>query len=380
MFVEKIKLIKMDRFGIPASLLCDVFVKFSGSSFIKDENCRFVFVNNKWSETLGYSGAEMIGKNYVDSVTDDQKEEWSPMEEAVLISGEEQILVQRLYKNDGSPLVIKTRKNLYVSDEGKKFIIGTVEDITEIDEARKDLEESNLALQKSNEEKDKFFSIIAHDLRSPFTGFLGLTDYMADKIESMSLMEIKENVLSMKDSAINFHNLLENLLKWSLLQRQMTDFITETINLKNSIDSNIKSIHEVADKKWIEIINNVPDNLFVSADKNMIHSIFINLLTNAIKFTHKRGAIIISTNSESSDDFIQISIKDTGVGMNEYTIKRLFEVSSKIVSSRGTDDEQGTGLGLILCKDFIEKHGGKIWVESEQNVGSTFLFTLPRAN
>ena len=370
----------MDRFGIPASLLCDVFVKFSGSSFIKDENCRFVFVNNKWSETLGYSGAEMIGKNYVDSVTDDQKEEWSPMEEAVLISGEEQILVQRLYKNDGSPLVIKTRKNLYVSDEGKKFIIGTVEDITEIDEARKDLEESNLALQKSNEEKDKFFSIIAHDLRSPFTGFLGLTDYMADKIESMSLMEIKENVLSMKDSAINFHNLLENLLKWSLLQRQMTDFITETINLKNSIDSNIKSIHEVADKKWIEIINNVPDNLFVSADKNMIHSIFINLLTNAIKFTHKRGAIIISTNSESSDDFIQISIKDTGVGMNEYTIKRLFEVSSKIVSSRGTDDEQGTGLGLILCKDFIEKHGGKIWVESEQNVGSTFLFTLPRAN
>ena len=368
----------MDKFGIPASLLCDVFVKFSGASFIKDEKGLFVFVNNKWSETLGYSGVEMLGKNYVDSVTDDQKQEWSLMEEAVLISREEQILVQRLNKNDGSPLVIKTRKNLYVSDEGKKFIIGTVEDITEIDEAHKELEESNFALQKSNDEKDKFFSIIAHDLRSPFTGFLGLTDYMANQIESMSLKEIKENVLSMKDSAINFHNLLENLLKWSLLQRQMTDFVPEIIELKNSIDSNIKSIQEVADKKWIEIINNVPDSLYISADRNMIHSIFINILTNAIKFTNKRGPITISVNNEISDDFIQISIKDTGVGMNEYTIKKLFDVNSKVVSSRGTDQEEGTGLGLILCKDFIEKHNGKIWVESELDVGSTFYLTMPK--
>lgn len=366
----------MKKNYLEESLLCDIFKKFSGLSFIKNKNSQFIFVNDRWSQTIGYSKEEVLGRTSIESLTDDLKNQFLAMDEAVLISGEEQILVERINKNNGSLLTIRTRKNLYVSDEGESFIIGIVEDITEIEEGRKALEEINRALQKSNKEKDMFFSIIAHDLRGPFNGFLGLTEYMSDNIESMSIKEISEYVLLLKNSAINFHNSLENLLKWALLQREMTHFIPATTNLKIIADSNIGLILIKANEKWIEIINEIPEDLFVFADKNMLHSIFINLITNAIKFTPKRGSIHISAKG-LPNNFVQISINDTGLGMSESITNDLFNISTKVTSNHGTEGEQGTGLGLILCKDFVEKHGGKIWVESEQNVGSTFYFSLP---
>ncbi len=378
MFPEKIKFDIMKEIELPVSLLCDIFIRFAKVSFIKDVNSKFIFVHDEWSKIIGYSKEQMLGKVFVDNLTESLKNEYFGMDQVVLLSGEEQISINRIAEKDGRILVLKTRKNLYEDETGLRLIVGSVEDITEIEEIHKSLKETNHTLKKSNAEKDKFFSIVAHDLRSPFSGFLGLTEYLADNIKSMSVSEAYDAIVLMKDSAVNFHNRLENLLKWALNQRDMTDFLPNSINFRKFSESNINSIHLMADGKWIEIKNEIPDDLSVFADKNMVHSILINLITNAIKFTPKRGSIVVSA-KEVSGDFIQVSIQDTGIGMREKTINNLFKIKTKITSNKGTEGELGTGLGLILCKDFVDKHGGKIWVESEIGIGSNFNFTLPKA-
>ena len=179
----------------------------------------------------------------------------------------------------------------------------------------------------------------------------------------------------MRTSATNLYSLLGNLLEWSRMQRGLTTFVPSSFQLMQRISESMVYVLESAVKKEISISYDIPENLEVYADKNMIGGIIRNLVSNAVKFTPKGGKITISAKSGSYNS-IEISIKDSGIGMNTNMIEHLFRLDVN-TSRTGTEGEYSTGLGLILCKDFIEKHGGKLWIESEPGKGSTFRFTLP---
>jgi PAS domain S-box-containing protein len=268
------------------------------------------------------------------------------------------------------------KENVY-SERDVKFLISIANQIA-ISIERKMTEEEiklkNELLQTINAEKDKFFSIIAHDLKGPLSAFVAATQIITDEIQTMSLEEIKDITGSMKTSATNIYNLLENLLEWSRLRRGGMDFIPVKLNLKKNIGLSINVLSEAARKKGIEIELSVPDEMEVFADSHMFEAVIRNLVSNAIKFTHSGGKVNVKAINKENH-FTEIKIGDSGIGMAPELINRLFQINEK-TSRPGTESEPSTGLGLLLCKEFIEKHGGKIWVESEVGKGSTFSFTL----
>lgn len=223
--------------------------------------------------------------------------------------------------------------------------------------------------------RDKFFSIIAHDLRAPFSGLLGLTKIMAMENEKFTLKEFIELSESINIAADNLYKLLNNLLEWALLQQNEISFVKEKQNLSSLVLQSIEAFKARAVQKEISVISDIEQKLFVSADQKMVTTVLRNLLSNAIKFTHKGGTISVSA-IQLKNSMIQVSVSDSGVGIDDINLNRLFVIGEK-VSSKGTEGEISTGLGLILCKEFVEKHGGTLWVESKKNVGSTFYFTLP---
>ena len=241
-----------------------------------------------------------------------------------------------------------------------------------------EIKKRNEELSKINAEKDKFFSIIAHDLKSPFLGFLGLTQIMAEDISSFSADELTKLAVEMNQNANNLFTLLKNLLEWAQMQNGSMSFEPKEISLSDMIAKNVATVEERSEQKGILIINKVIEPITACVDGNMINSVLLNLLSNAVKFTRRDGTITIQT-SKIKEDEIEISVKDPGVGMPKSIVEKLFKVGEKI-GSKGTEGELSTGLGLLLCKEFVEKNGGKICAESEEGKGSTFYFTVPLKN
>ena len=262
-------------------------------------------------------------------------------------------------------------------ENGDTLWHGLIVDITERMIAEAEIKYQNRELVKLDAEKDRFFSIIAHDLRSPFNSFLGLTQIMAEDLPSLTMAQIQEIALKMSKSATNLYGLLENLLEWSQMKNGAFTFAPEVIQLSLIVDGCIEIIQESARHKDIEIVNEIAVEVEVFADRNMIQTIIRNLVSNALKFTPKGGKISLSAIT-SDRHSIEISIKDSGIGMSRDLIDNLFRIDLK-TNRLGTDDEPSTGLGLLLCKEFVEKQGGKIWVKSEVGNGSTFLFSIPMA-
>ena len=235
--------------------------------------------------------------------------------------------------------------------------------------------EKNEQLEKINGEKDKFFSIIAHDLRGPFSGFLGLTEALVKRLPDMTLLEIQEITLLMRNSAVALFRLLGNLLEWSKLQRGLTVFDPRFFQLYNCVTEYFELANQLSSQKGIQINYDVSINIEVYADEKMVETIIRNLLSNALKFTARGGEINVSA-TKYQDNWIEISVSDTGIGLSELLLSQLFKIDSHS-SRKGTEGEVSSGLGLLICKDFITKHGGEFKVVSTQGVGSTFSFTLP---
>jgi len=268
------------------------------------------------------------------------------------------------------------KENVY-SESDVNFLISIGSQIAIAIERKKAEEEiklKNELLQTINAEKDKFFSIIAHDLRGPLSAFVDATRILAEEIQSMTLDEIRDITISMKTSASNIYSLLENLLEWSRLRRDVMDFVPEKLNLKKKIDACIDVLSESAREKQIEIAIFIPDELEVLADNHMFDTVIRNLLSNAIKFTTAGGKVSVTAKC-NNDHSVEVKIIDSGIGMTPELKNKLFLISEK-TSRPGTEGEPSTGLGLLLCKEFIEKHDGKIWVDSEVGKGSTFSFTI----
>lgn len=254
---------------------------------------------------------------------------------------------------------------------------GVIIDMTEQKRFEEQLQKNALDLQAINSSKDKFFSIIAHDLRSPFTSFLGFTEILDEEFDTLPEKELKSIVSLMRSSALNLYQLLENLLEWSLLHREITQFEPRITALLPLVQSCTDVIAHSAQSKGIEVAVDVPANLEVMADIHMLMTIIRNLLTNAVKFTHRGGKVYISA-TPTAKHFITVAVKDTGIGIPAEMIKNIFRIDINN-KTKGTEGEVSTGLGLILCKEFVEKHGGEIRVESEEGKGSTFYFTLKAA-
>jgi PAS domain S-box-containing protein len=268
------------------------------------------------------------------------------------------------------------KENVY-SEDDLNFLVSIGTQIAMVIERKKHEEEINLKneqLQIINAEKDKFFSIIAHDLRGPLSAFVGATQIITEEIESMDRDEIKNITLSMKTSAVNIFSLLENLLEWSKLKRGNVFSVRENVNLKDAINSSIVLFTEQAARKRINLSVLIPGDIRVNVDRNMLDTIIRNLLSNAVKFTHPGGRIEVLARLKDENK-VEIKVEDTGIGMDEQLKHRLFMLNEK-TSRLGTYGELSSGLGLLLCKELVEKCGGEMFVESEEGKGSTFIFTL----
>lgn len=241
-------------------------------------------------------------------------------------------------------------------------------------EAKEKIEQN---LRKSNATKDRFFSIIAHDLRHPFnsiSNFITLLNEYADNLSKADILRVTKDL---KEDSDKTRDLLENLLEWAQAQRGTISFKPGVLDLPEVSDEVISQIMPVAKDKKIELESHIPAKCQVYADTHMVSTILRNLVSNAIKFTPEDGKITV--NAADKQGLVYIQVNDTGVGMTQETVEKLFRIDKK-VSFKGTANEKGTGLGLILCKELVEKNGGQISVTSAPDKGSSFEFSLPEAD
>ena len=334
------------------------------------------YYNRVWLDFRGQTLEQEKENGFVNSLHPD---DWQRRMEIYLeaFHNREKFSIEyRLLHNDGEYRWIQDNGSPRYSSTGDFLgFIGQCQDIDERKQTELVLQAKTEELQRLNAEKDKFFAILAHDLRSPFNTLLGFTQIMVEDLSDLNHEEIKKMAKAMRTSATGLYSLLENLLVWSGSQRGTTSFVPVQFLLKDIILENLKSIQESAYNKEIEIGIDIPDDLIVFADVNMIGSTFRNLVSNAVKFTPKRGEISIIANPIPGN-LVEISIEDSGMGMSAEMLGKLFHLNENI-GRNGTEGEPSSGLGLILCKDFIDRNGGTIWVESEENKGSKFNFTLP---
>lgn len=237
------------------------------------------------------------------------------------------------------------------------------------------IQRKNLELKETNAAKDKLFAIIAHDLRGPTGNLASFLGHLYDTFDDHSQAELKEILLSLYNSAENVSGLLENLLIWARSQLNKIEFSPAELKLTDLIQNSIKGLRQSADNKQVDIKFELNDQIFVLADPNMVQTIVRNLLSNAIKFTHRGGSVIIKTDFKNLNN-ASISIIDNGVGIEKSSLSKIFEISSKLHTT-GTENEQSTGLGLILVKDFVERNNGTITIDSQKGKGTIVSFTLP---
>lgn len=285
-----------------------------------------------------------------------------------------------LYKTDKNgiiflDLIITPIKGIFAKSDINYIVY--IRDITESKKYADEIKRRNDELNKINAEKDKFFSIVAHDLRSPFQGFLGLTGLLADNISDFTNEEIADINKRINNNARNLFKLLNDLLEWASIKKGTFDFEPIEKSLFEISNDSFDAIKQSALQKNITLQNDISKNINVYADEKMIRSVILNLITNAVKFTNHGGKVILNAN-QNEPDLIQISVSDNGIGMKPDLVKMLFRIDEK-VGLDGTDGEKSTGLGLLLCKEFIDIHKGEIWCESQENVGTTFYFTLPKS-
>lgn len=262
-------------------------------------------------------------------------------------------------------------------------LISRVNTHIELKLSRDKILENNIQLEKYQVElkqliasKDKFFSIISHDLRGPFSGFLGLSSILAEEYDKLEMEEIAQISISMNKAANRLFSLLENLLEWSKSQMDVLRINIEKLNIDDAITRTFYLFSTNAESKNIKLISEVPNTIFAYADNYVINTVLRNLVSNAIKFSNENGTVKIST--KEIDNKIHVYISDSGVGIDPKNQSKIFKIEEKY-STSGTKNEIGSGLGLILCKELIEKQYGTLRFESEPGKGTTFIFTLDKA-
>lgn len=347
--------------------------------YFKDLESRFIKVSKSLIKKHHFTSLdEVLGKTDFDVFADEHAAEAFEDEQEIIRTGTP--VYGKLEKetwNDGRVTWVSTNKMPLYDEKGK--IIGTFgmsSDITALMEATDQIKKMNEELKNSNHSKDKFFSILAHDLKSPFTALLGYSEFLVEDFDELDKDEIMEFANNIHKVAQNIFSLLENLLDWSRIQSGRIECTPENIIVTDVVEKVVSLFSDSAESKKIQLIDNTEPNIHVSADLNMLFTILRNLTSNAIKFTKEGG--FIKFISKVEENKVLITVEDSGVGMDEKALSKLFD-SKHQYTTTGTNSEQGTGLGLSLCKEMVKMNGGDIVVESEKGKGSKFIFNLPLA-
>lgn len=344
---------------------------------------RPVFYTASVEKITGYTQSDLLGDSklilkiiHPDDFAAIKKRLNILLKSKIQLSGEFEF---RIINKHGNIVWVRNKINLIRDGEGKiQKIYGLVSDISLRKKAEDELTKSTDNLIKLNDTKDRFISIISHDLRTPFTSILGFTDLLLSDSD-LNEDEQRQYVEFIRESSKSMLSLVNSLLDWTRLQTGRIRFEPERIEVSKIIENSLNALSGVAFQKNIEIVSKIKDNIFVYVDKELLLQVFNNLLSNAIKFTPKYGSIVISVAQSKRMRFLEFSIKDSGMGIKPENLQKLFKIDTKF-SSEGTEGEKGTGLGLSLVNEIIEKHGGNIYVESEYGKGSDFKFTLPVAS
>lgn len=344
---------------------------------------RPLFYTAAVEKITGYDQADFLGDSklflkiiHPDDFADVRKKLSALMRSNVQNSAEMEF---RIINKHGNIVWVRNKVNFIKNSSGEiQRVYGLVSDITLKKRAEEEMKKSTKDLIKLNETKDRFLSIISHDLRTPFSSILGFTDLLAND-EELTNEERKQYVNYIQESSRSMLSLVNSLLDWTRLQTGRIKFEPERLDPSSLIEKSIHSVSGDALRKRIEIFSRVGKGKFIFVDKSLINQVFNNLLSNAIKFTNSGGKITISVKPASTLSFLEFSVRDTGQGIKEENLDKLFSVDTKF-TTEGTAGEKGSGLGLSLVKEIIEKHGGIIWAESEYGKGSNFKFTLPVAS
>jgi signal transduction histidine kinase len=285
-------------------------------------------------------------------------------------------------RSNGAEMSLKS-SHLYIDKTNDTNLSNPelIKRIHELEEINAQLEqianERSKKLTEVIETNAKFLSIIAHDLRSPFSSIISVLELLKDSYYNHNLEDVKKYIRMASNSANGTLRLLENLLAWTSAENKITSFNPVKINVQNLVDDEFENFISEATHKLISLDHAIPKNIHVSADIDMFKTVLRNLISNAIKYSFIGG--IITINATVQKQFVEISVKDSGTGITREARKDLFN-RNEIHTTRGTNNESGTGLGLILCKKFVEKHGGTVRIESEPGKGSRILFTLPQTD
>ncbi|NNJ52046.1 MAG: PAS domain-containing sensor histidine kinase [Ignavibacteriaceae bacterium] len=345
--------------------------------WIADVDGLFSFINKVWLDYTGKTVGEQLGMNWLKSVHEEDLENLLAVYKSAFKSKERFSAKFRFERMNGEYQWMLINGSPRVNNQGIfSGFIGSCININEQIKNEEKIKEINFQLSESNTTKDKFFSIISHDLRGPLGGLMQLLEILDSDYDSL---EEQERIKLISDSAVSAkgtYNLMENLLDWSRVQRGKIEYEPERLDLLRLTNDTVSLYDQNIKSKNIGLKNNIQRKISVFADKKMSETVLRNLISNAIKFTYPSGTILIE--NEKKDDYVVVKIKDKGVGINKEDIANLFRLDVSH-STKGTENESGTGLGLILCKELVERQGGKIWVESKINEGSTFYFTIPLA-
>jgi PAS domain S-box-containing protein len=357
-----------------------IFEKSGIGKAILNPKGNFIKVNNSFAEILGYGIEEFNNIHFLD-ITHPSEIEHSQQIMKELEQDKSLKYIQ--YENKYLRKNGKTFWGFIIitpiqDDSGKlTFLILQLQDITIRKNAEAKLRKHAEELEELNQSKDKFFSIISHDLRSPFNALLGISEYTKKYFDKLSKEDIKESIENIHSSTRKVYNLMQNLLEWTQIQTDRLEFEKTKIDLCEISKKILELYKKTAASKNINITSKISNSIFLYADMYMIETILRNLVSNGIKFTHSGGRVKISASVKSN--LVEVTVDDNGIGISPENLKKLFSID-KQYRVEGTANEKGTGLGLILCKDFVEKSNGTISVESQLNKGSKFSFTIPLFN
>ena len=344
---------------------------------VVDTNSKLTLVNQRTVEMFGFENStKIIGKKYTYFVPKSEHKKLNQISTDVFVKGFVRNIESEMLRKDGTVFPVDLSASMIVDIEGNpKGFVSIIRDITKRKQDEMLLRKNAEELAELNATKDKFYSIIAHDLRSPFQTLLGYSDILRSNVDELKSVKIYEYADNIHKASTETYGLLEDLLQWTGSQTGRIKSNPEPIYVIEMFYSIIKIYKETAKNKNILLYSNVIGDLFAYSDRNMITTILRNLVSNAIKFTNRNGSIILDAQEE--EDNIVISVTDTGVGISEENILKLFKIDSTY-STKGTEKEKGTGLGLIISKEFAEKNGGRLSVKSEQGKGSIFYLSLPK--
>ncbi|MGQ7869084.1 PAS domain-containing sensor histidine kinase [Sunxiuqinia sp. sy24] len=343
-----------------------------------DSNGVQQYVSESCEKILGYQPDELVGITVIDEFI-------HPDDRAQVLQGFKNILensdnggtqYRHRHKN-GTWVYLEAFGTNQIHNPDIQSVVLNVRDITERKNAVHALQQSQAHLSELNATKDRFFSIIGHDLRNPFNCIIGLSDMLLEQIQQKNYDDVEEYAQIIQKASNQAMNLLTNLLEWSRSQSGKMKFNPAPLNLSLIIHDVVELFKDSARQKSITILNLTAQDIPVLADQSMIKTVLRNLISNAIKFTNTGGEIEITVTQEANE--LMVSVADNGIGITEKEFQKLFRIEYNH-STLGTHNESGTGLGLLLCKEFIEMHDGRIWVDRQRTQGSRFCFSLPLAH